>query len=609
MLVSGHRRLLHSPLRLSYLGLWLRRAANFLVWLVLWPLVARSQISDLSGSSRQPIRFTQPDEPHWYEAELLALLVGFRNHLWRARAFLLLIRGILLIACLFVLAQILLLFGISVSPGLLIALGVLIAVWVVFVIVRQRISYWDAARVLDRRRELGERAGTAVELIRARATGPLTRRQIQDATGRVRGLGPYSTIGYRLPWADLKAFASLGVVLVLVAVIGALQSVLFTPPGSVDEFAVAPIEAGVDDFALPDGNFGDSEFGPTDFDPGELGVRQELSDLLAELEGLDLTEDEIQSRLADAQMVMQQRAEQVQRQRQALGDLADALQDNSSTVSAAEAIRKGDYASAAQSLGEIGQQSEQLSERARQDLAQRLSDAANRVQANNPDLANQMRRAAQALAKGDPEAINQALAELSQGVRQAGDQAEGMAAGQQATTGTPGEFNEDDLAGMPFPGEGAGTFDDSEFGTPNGSDPFGFENAPGQGPGEFGDFDGDGMGQPMPGQGPQVNASDGGPGAGSTPGNPTTGQPSPDRPETDGRLLQVRGRPGDGPSNPVNDSERVPLVSSSDGSVAGISGSGAAAGTIDPTNIRGESNFVPWEKRQIIRDYFSGTAR
>ncbi|HUE76116.1 MAG TPA: hypothetical protein VMP10_04740, partial [Chloroflexota bacterium] len=89
----------------------------------------------------------------------------------------------------------------------------------------------------------------------------------------------------------------------------------------------------------------------------------------------------------------------------------------------------------------------------------------------------------------------------------------------------------------------------------------------------------------------------------------TMGQPSPDRPETDGRLLQVRGRPGDGPSNPVNDSERVPLVSSSDGSVAGISGSGAAAGTIDPTNIRGESNFVPWEKRQIIRDYFSGTTR
>jgi hypothetical protein len=310
-------------------------------------------------------------------------------------------------------------------------------------------------------------------------------------------------------------------------------------------------------------------------------------------------------------MVMQRRAEQVQRQRQALGDLADALQDNSSTVSAAEAIRKGDYGAAAQSLGEIGQQSDQLSERARQDLAQRLAEAANQVQANNPDLANRMRRAAQALAKGDPAAISKALAELSEGVRQAGDQAEGMGTGEQAMSGAPGEFNEDDFARMPFPGEGAGVpGDDSEFGMANGGDPFGMEGAPGAGEGDFGDFDGDGTGRPMPGQAPRVASSaGGGSGAGDTPGNQPSSRPAPDRSLTDGRLLQVRGRPGDGPSNPVNDSDRVPLVSSSDGSVTGISGSGAPAGSIDPTNIRGESNFVPWEKRQIIRDYFSGTTR
>jgi hypothetical protein len=54
----------------------------------------------------------------------------------------------------------------------------------------------------------------------------------------------------------------------------------------------------------------------------------------------------------------------------------------------------------------------------------------------------------------------------------------------------------------------------------------------------------------------------------------------------------------------------VPLVASQDGSVSGAAPSSPGRAVIvDPLSVRAEQNFVPWDKKPIVRDYFTGTGK
>jgi hypothetical protein len=75
-----------------------------------------------------------------------------------------------------------------------------------------------------------------------------------------------------------------------------------------------------------------------------------------------------------------------------------------------------------------------------------------------------------------------------------------------------------------------------------------------------------------------------------------------------GKVLELRGRPGESGTSTTDNDPRVPLVSSNDGSIGATVGS-ARSVIVDALSVRGEQNFVPWEKRQVVKDYFTGSGK
>ncbi|HEY3111201.1 MAG TPA: hypothetical protein VGL23_20755, partial [Chloroflexota bacterium] len=97
--------------------------------------------------------------------------------------------------------------------------------------------------------------------------------------------------------------------------------------------------------------------------------------------------------------------------------------------------------------------------------------------------------------------------------------------------------------------------------------------------------------------------------AGGGPGGTEQGRGQDAGRNTTGKILELRGRPSDqGGPGQLDDSGKVPLVASNDGSI-GSAGGSARSVIVDSLSIRGEQNFVPWEKRQIVRDFFTGTGK
>jgi hypothetical protein len=128
--------------------------------------------------------------------------------------------------------------------------------------------------------------------------------------------------------------------------------------------------------------------------------------------------------------------------------VADALRDQGSTRPAAEALDRGDLAAAAQQLRELADQASQLSEEARQQLADSLRRAAAKVQPSDPDLAQQLRDSARGLERGQDRAA-QALEDLARAIEQ-----QGQPGGQ---AGLPGDPSQQQGAGdQPGSSGGAG---------------------------------------------------------------------------------------------------------------------------------------------------------
>ncbi len=569
---------------------------------VTFPFLIKSDLERYVGDSRHPLTFSGSD-PNAFEAEIYAHLVPIKRRIWLQRSMLLLFRAILLCAGIVLLDSL----ARSILPGLTrLALPVgcaIVGLIALAMIVRQRVTYADAARVLDRKLGLNQVVGTAVELTANGIENRMARLQMHHAIEAVRRVESSEAIRFRLPMRDAKA---LGVVLIASMCVLYLSTLSITWPGTIpaEDLSTDPTLDLNGDYAL-NTSFFEGEGGVSTLDP-ELFDRS-FDEYRMGLE--NLSPEELAQRLAEIQASMAQRAEALNRQRQALSDLADALSDSSTSSDISDSIRKGDYQKAASRLNELGKQAGQLSPRAKRDLAQRLNDAANKVGANNQDLANRMRRAAQQLAAGDDAAAQQALSELSDGVNQAGEQLQQNTnaggsydpSSMDAGGGSPSDLSAEGLGGLSdFQGAG----ENGEMGDAFGS---GFDSN------DMRDSMANGSGQGSPSKS-DTSLSDprnGAAGAGSGPGgidqNSTSSQL---KKQAQGKLLELRGRPtNDGGSNEDTSGDRIPLVSSNDGSVTGSSGGNARSVIVDPLSVRGEQNFVPWEKRQIIKDYFSGSIR
>jgi hypothetical protein len=574
-----------------------------------YPFTYRSELPSVAGDSTRPLTFRRHDADA-IEAELYSHLVPIKRRIWLQRAVLLFIRGAVLVAGVFAIASFLDLARFPVPQAILGVAAVFVSLLSLVLILQQRVSYFDAARVLDRRLGLHQVIGTAVELTGQNADGRLARLQMRRATDALRRLESRDAIRIGLPMRDLRAFAALAVMALLFTYVAALN---LTWPGTppAEDLASDP-GADITSEVPYDQSYYEGDGGST-LDP-EL-FNNSLDDYRADLENQNLSPEEVQQRMAEIQAAMAQRAEQLNKQRQALADLADALSDSSTTSDAADSIRRGDFQKASQQLAELGKQSQQLSARARQDLARRLAEAAKKVQPNNQELANRMAKAAQQLSSSDAKASEQALGELGEGVQQAGDQMKQL---QDASGNYDPSMMDQDAAG------GA-----SDLSAEDLSALQNFEGGAGeQGQGAEGDmgemgegFDGAGLGadgqsgasgQPGSGQRSDQLGEEASAGAGAGGGKSNVEQyraQSADK-NSQGKVLELRGRPNPAAGDGVlDDSGKVPLVASNDGSVGGASGSGGRSVIVDPLTVRGEQNFVPWEKRQIVKDFFTGASK
>ncbi|HEY3080026.1 MAG TPA: hypothetical protein VGM69_08980 [Chloroflexota bacterium] len=569
-----------------------------------YPFTVGSDLRQVAGDTRRPLTFSAQDADA-IEAEVYSHLAPVKRRIWLQRALLLLVRAAVLVVGLVLAASLLSLIKLPLQQEVVeIGAGV-VGLWALLLIVRQRVTYAEAARVLDRRLDLGQTLGTAVELIHAGADGRLARLQLRRATDAVRRVESARAVPFRLPMRDLRTVAALGV---LALVFSYLATLNIAWPGSAppaDQLASDPGLELVDQAPTSPSVY---EGDPTGmFDPSLID--SSLDSYLTDLEGQNLSPEEMQQRIAEIQAQLAQRAEAANRQREALNGLADALSDSSATSDAAESIRRGDYQKAASQLSDLGKQSGQLSQRARADLAKRLNDAAQKVSANSSDLANRMRKTAQALSQNDQGATEQSMNELGEGVNQAGEQLKALS----DTSGPydPSQMGDtqgyDPTAAMSdLQNEALNGLSNYEGGTP----PDEFSQGMGEGEGEgFGATPSDAQ---SPGAASQRSDAVGGQdstgsgGAGAGPGRDQYQAPDPNRPQTQGKLLELRGRPSEGGSSRLDDGDKVPLVNSSDGSVGAAVGTAARQAIVDPLSVRSEQNFVPWEKRQIIKDYFSG---
>ncbi len=566
-----------------------------------YPFTVRSELGRFTGDSREPLQLGRRDADA-IEAELYSHLTPIKRRLWAQRALLLIVRAGVLVAGIQLVASFLRFAAVPFPPNAVdIAMAAVLAVTLFFV-VQQRVTFADAARVLDRRLGLNQVIGTGVELTQQGIETRMARLQVRRATDAVRRVESGEAIRFGLPLKDLRALVALAVLTIVFTYLATLD---INWPGQtrtadVEADPAADIAADVPYSA--DYYQGDST---STADP-EL-FNSALDDYQSQLASENLDPEELAQRMAEIQQQLAQRAEALNKQRQALSDLADALSDSSASSDAADSIRKGDFQKAQQQLSDLGKQSGQLSQRARRDLAQRLADAAKKLQPNNADLAQKAARAAQQLANGDQASTEQALDELGQGVQQAGDQMRQLQDAsepfdptqldQNGDGGQPSDLSEEQLNALSNY-EGQGDMADAAAGAEGdmGGDP----------------FDTNGQNGTSTGAGKNGNAADdASQGAGAGAGASRVDQyqrPTGSSTSASGKVLELRGRPtGSGDSTTEND-PRVPLVASNDGSVATTAG-GARSVIVDPLTVRGEQNYVPWEKRQIVKDYFSGATK
>ena len=99
--------------------------------------------------------------------------------------------------------------------------------------------------------------------------------------------------------------------------------------------------------------------------------------------------------------------------------LADALDDNPLTAPIADAIRAGDYESAAAQLNAVASQVSQLSPEIRNDLADQLDKAADAMTGAHPDLQDATGNAADGL-RSDPQTAESSLNDLSEQISATG---------------------------------------------------------------------------------------------------------------------------------------------------------------------------------------------
>jgi hypothetical protein len=324
-------------------------------------------------------------------------------------------------------------------------------------------------------------------------------------------------------------------------------------------------------------------------------VLRALDDLRRAREANGVSQEDAERRVSQAASEIQRQANQSQAQRQDLNRLGRGLGQTSAGREAGESIQRGEYQQAASELTELGNEADQLSSAAKEQLAQELRAAAADTTQNRL-LAERERRAADALSGRDYSQQRRALRELGEEVSRAGsfvvpqqELADGMSRVREAQeelgqTSVPGET--DDRQSLASSGQGSNQ-------SPANSPASQGQQQAGQSARQGGT---------VPGEAEQGTGQAGN---GSSPGGDQAGEnrlETAPRLEVIGRRVEVPVKVGRGPlterpgtDDPLDSEDTSESVTS-----VGLNQ------PQDPGSAAAERNQVPSDRRQTVRDYFRG---
>ena len=373
----------------------------------------------------------------------------------------------------------------------------------------QRSSLAEQARFADRHFALRERAAAAVEIHAGQhdVPPPLAARQLSDTLAAAEAVDVARQLPLTSRPADwLPALAAL-LALALALWLPNPQAALLAQRRAV---AAAVGQQAAALAGLSEQIAADDSLSPEQRD----ALQQPLEEALATLAEPGVSQAEAVAALSQAETELRELGQTFDHAAASasVAAAADALSRSPAAGELAEALQDAQPAQAAQAAGELADTLPQLDAAAQRELATSLAEAAAALDPTDAALAEQLDRAAEALAEGDTAAAQEALRQASQGLQAAAQEA---AAAQQAAQ------TADQLGAARQSVASAGA-PESAAQAEAGGEQAGQEGESGQS-GEAGQGNGATGGEGTAGQQAGAGQTTGGQGQGSTTGGPSAG--------------------------------------------------------------------------------------
>jgi hypothetical protein len=429
----------------------------------------------------------------------------------------------------------------------------------------------QTALVADRRLGLEERLTTAFELSQTEAVGRFDLVQVRDAAARgLAAPGTWLALGVRTRNEGLAAVAAVLVALAMAIVLPTLPRPMVFPAeprADLPDVAAAPADTAVDS-----------------------GVPVDTA--TADQASLSATRPPPTPSPAD----LATRVQQEQAARAALDKLAQGLGSVSAGQGAADAIQRGDFGAAQDQIQSLGEEADQLSDAAKQQLARGLQQAAAASSQSDRALADREQQAAQALMRSTYTDQRQALNALADQVQRSGSRS--VPADQlERDQGQLQQQQHQQLLQQSqpaAPGQ-AGAAARGQSSVAQQSGPTGADAGATADPGAQTNSAAGGLSDSNSG-----GAQQGGAGIGTgASGDPFSNQAS--RLDTSGQQVQVPTRLGNGSS--VRPADGTEDQSTADPSLGGQTVAEQAQAQ-QTGQVNAEENLVPSEQRPVVRGYF-----
>jgi hypothetical protein len=278
-----------------------------------------------------------------------------------------------------------------------------------------RVQTMQAARYFDRAFHLKERVSTALELQNENHSAEMIQKQLEDAVKASRRVKPSRDLPLRFPKLDLA------LALVFAALIGTLWfrgETLFAAASqqrAVEE-AIAAEQAKIEEI-IKEINTSESLT-----DEQKEALAKPLEDALKELKDNPSMEGAVSTLVSTSEELKALSDQQVFQTQQALTQTGSSLaaQEGTPLEAVGKDLAKGNFAGAAADLANMDLS--QMSAEELQKLAEQLEAMASSLSATNPQMAQQLMNAAQAIRSGDIASAQQAISSVASQMVQAGQQ-------------------------------------------------------------------------------------------------------------------------------------------------------------------------------------------